>query len=113
MLDWLNRVLALIAEGGFRVAKEKCAFQQCEVSYLGHMIDKNGLHTLKNKVESIANAPAPTNTTELKSFLGMCQFYSKFLSNMATVIKHMTQLLKKQAVSRWGTFQQSAFNKAK
>ena len=74
-LDSLNRVLALMAERGFRVAKEKCAFQQCEVSYLGHMIDKNGLHPLKNKVEAIVNAPAPTNTTELKSFLGMCQFY--------------------------------------
>ena len=48
-LDRLNRVLALMAEGGFRVAMEKCAFQQCEVSYLGHMIDKNGLHPLKNK----------------------------------------------------------------
>ena len=43
----------------------------------------------------------------------MCQLYSKFLSNLATVIKPMTQLLKKQAVFRWGTSQQSAFNKAK
>ena len=111
-LDRLNRVLALMAERGFRVAKEKCAFQQCEVNYLGHMIDKNGLHPLKNKVEAIVNAPAPTNTNELKSFLGMCQFYSKFLSNLATVIKPMTQL-KKHVVFQWGTAQQTAFNKAK
>ena len=68
------------------------------MSYLGHMIDKNGLHPLKNKVEAIVNAPAPTHTTEIKSFLGMCQFYSKFLSNLATVIKPMTQLLKKHVV---------------
>ena len=112
-LDRLNRILALMAERGFRVANEKCAFQQCEVSYLGHMIDKNGLHPLKNKVEAIVNAPAPTNTTELKSFLRMCQFNSKFLSNLATVIKPMTQLLKKHVVFQWGTAQQSAFNKAK
>ena len=52
-LDRLNRVLALIAESDFRVAKEKCAFQQCEVSYLGHMIDKNGLHPLKNKMDEL------------------------------------------------------------
>ena len=77
------------------------------------MIDKDGLHPLKNKVEAIVNAPAPTNTTELKSFLGMCQFYSKFLSNLATVIKPMTQLLKKDVVFQWGTAQQTAFNKAK
>ena len=67
-LDRLNRVLALMSERGFRGAKETCAFQQCEVSYLGHMIDMNGLHPLKNRMEDIVNAPAPTNTTELKSF---------------------------------------------
>ena len=83
------------------------------MSYLGHMIDKNGLHPLKKKVDAIVNDPAPKSTTELKSFLGMCQFYSKFLSNLSTVIKPMTQLLKKQVVIRWGTSQQTAFNKAK
>ena len=50
-----------MAERGFRVAKEKCPLQQCEVSYLGHMIDKNGFHKLNNKLEAIVNAPAPTN----------------------------------------------------
>ena len=110
-LDRLNCVLALMAERVFRAAKEKCAFQQCEVSYLGHMIDKNGLHPLKNTVEPIMNAPAPTNTTELKSFLGMCQFYSKFLSTLATVIKPMTQLLMNHVIFQWGTAQQTAFNK--
>ena len=64
-LDRLNRVLALMSERGFRVAHEKCGFQQCEVSYLGHMINKKCLHPLENKVEAIVNAPAPTNTTEL------------------------------------------------
>ena len=112
-LDRLNRVFALMAAKSFRVAKERWALQQCEVSYLGHMIDKNGLHPLKNNVEAIMNVPAPTNTTDLNSFLGMCQFYSKFLSNLATVIKPMTQLLKKQVVFRWGTAQQTAFNRAK
>ena len=58
-----------MAERGFRVAKEKYAFQQCEESYLGHMIDRNGLHSLKNKVESIVNAPAPTTTNELNFFI--------------------------------------------
>ena len=67
------------------------------------MIDKNGLHPLKNEVEAIASAPGPTNTTELKSFLG----------NLETVIKPIPQLLKKQVVFRWGTSQQTVFNKTK
>ena len=57
------------------------------------------------------NPPAPTNATALKSFLGMCQFYSNFLSNLATVIKPMTQMLKKHVIFRCGTSQQSALNK--
>ena len=97
-LDRLNRVLTLMSERGFRVAKEKCAFQQCEVSYLGHMIDNDGSHPLKKREEAIVNALAPTDTTELKSFLGMCQFYQKLLSNLATMINPITQLLKRQVV---------------
>ena len=57
-----------MSEMGFRVAKEKCIFQQCKMSYLGHMIDTEGLHPLKNTVEAIVNTLAPTNTTELKAF---------------------------------------------
>ena len=68
-LDKPNRVLALMTMRGFRGVKEKCAFHQCEVSYLGHMIDNNYLHSRKNKVKTIVNAPTPTHTIELKSFL--------------------------------------------
>ena len=68
-LDRFNHVLALMAERGFRVSKEKCAFQQCEVSYLGYMIDKDDLYPLKNKMEATVNAPAPTNTRNVSILL--------------------------------------------
>ena len=49
--------------------------------------------------------------TESKLLLGMCQFYWKFLSNLATMIKPMIQVLKKLMIFRWDTNQQTAFNK--
>ena len=51
--------------------------------------------------------------TELKSFLGMLQFYSRFLDNLATTIEPLTRLLRKNCVFSWGNSQQQAFNCAK
>ena len=74
----LDRVLEVLASRGLRLCKEKCSLSQPSVQYLGHMIDKNGLHPLTDKIKAISDAPSPKNVTELKSFLGMLQFYSRF-----------------------------------
>ena len=62
------------------------------------MIDGNGLHPLTDKIKSIRSVPDPKNVTELKSFLGMLQFYSQFLDNMATTIEPLTRLLRNNCV---------------
>ena len=62
---------------------------------MGHCISKDGLIPVKDKVDAIVNAPEPSNTTELKSFLGMINSYRKYLRNLATVLDPLTGLLKK------------------
>ena len=62
------------------------------------MIDGNGLHPLNDKIKSISAVPAPKNVTELKSFLGVLQFYSRFLENLPTTIEPLTRLLPKNCV---------------
>ena len=109
----LDRVLEILSSRGLRLCKDKCSFGKTMVQYLGHMIDGNGLHPLNDKIKSISAAPAPKNVTELKSFLGMLQFYSRFLDNLATTIEPLTRLLRKNCVFSWGNSQQQAFNRAK
>lgn len=90
-----ERVLQRLREYGVKVNREKCQLFQSTVKYLGHEIDKDGLRPTADKIEAIRKAPRPSNVTELKAFLGLLNFYSKFLPNTATVLEPLYRLLKK------------------
>ena len=93
--------------------KDKCAFLLPQVEYLGHEISQKGLHPTKEKVRAIVEAPAPQNITQLKSCLGMLNYYSKFLPNLSTLLAPLYKLLHKKISWQWGKAQQEAFCKAK
>ena len=83
------------------------------MTYLGHMIDAEGLHPLSEKITAIQSAPAPKNITQLKSLMGMLQFYNRFLPNLATLAAPQYSLLRKGVTYSWGKPQQESFNNAK
>ena len=112
---WENveQVLKRLQERGIRVNSDKCSFCQSSVTYLGHKIDREGLHPIQEKVEAIADAPVPKNVTELRAFLALLTYYGKFIENLSTIIKPMTLLLQKDSPWNWSTSCQAAFQKAK
>ena len=112
-LNNLHDVLSHLEQAGMRLKKNKCAFLLLQVDYLGHRISHSGLHPTEEKVRAIVEAPVPHNVSQLKSFLGMLNYYSKFLSNLSTVLAPLYNLLQKNAVWQWGTAQQTAFSEAK
>ena len=71
----LEAVLEKLQEHSVRVKREKCEFIQPSVEYLGHKIDAKGLHALESKVDAITKAPIPQNLQELRSFLGLLNYY--------------------------------------
>ena len=75
----LGEVLRRLEDAGMRLKREKCFFLLSEVEYLGHVISSAGLRPSQAKVAAITGAPSPTNETELKSFLGLVNYYAKFL----------------------------------
>ena len=78
-------------------------------TYLGHKIDAEGLHPLPDKVKAIQDAPSPTNVQELKAYLGLLTYYSRFLPNMSTVLSPLYQLLQKDVKWRWTSDENNAF----
>ena len=80
---------------GMRLKRSKCCFMLPEVEYLGHRISKNGLHPTIEKVRAISDAPTPTNMTQLKSFLGIVKYYSKFLPSLSSTLAPLYRLLQK------------------
>ena len=65
------------------------------MEYLGHVIDANSLHPSESKVRAIKEAPCPTSVIELRSFLGLLNFYHKFLPDLTTVLALLHKLLLK------------------
>ena len=91
-LSNLEVVLQHLQERGIRVKKEKCAFLQSSVEYLGHRIDEQGLHTAESKRRAIDRAPQPQNVQQLRSFLGLLNYYGKFIPNLSTIVQPLNQL---------------------
>ena len=112
-LDHLAQVLQRLQDAGMRLKKTKCLFLLPSVEYLGHIIRTEGLCTSDAKVSAIVNAPAPQNVTELRSFLGLVNYYGKFLPDLATTLSPLYQLLQKQKKWTWGNSQEKAFEEVK
>lgn len=83
------------------------------MEYLGHKISKEGLQPTEEKVRAIKNAPQPSNVTQLKSFLGLVNYYAKFLPNLSSTLAPLYELLQKKAAWTWGPSQEEAFAAAK
>ena len=112
-LKTLEKVLGICKAKGLRLRREKCEFLQEEVDFLGYRMNKDGLHPDKGKVDAINNAPRPENVSQLKSFLGLLNYYGKFIANLSSILEPLHRLLKKNQRWVWGRDQQKAFKQAK
>ena len=112
-LKTLEAVLQRLMEYNLRVNEAKCKFFQEEITYCGHKIDANGLHKTQDKIEAVINAPKPENVTQLRAFLGLVNYYSHFLPNLASVLHPLYQLLKQNVKFIWTESAQKAFQNVK
>ena len=109
----IEKVFERLSDAGLRLKAGKCQFMKPVLECLGHRVDAEGFHPVEAKVNAIKEAPAPTNPSELKSFLGMLNFYGKFLPNLSSTLEPLHLLLRKDVRWEWGTEQQEAFETAK
>ena len=112
-LETLNEVLTRLETAGMRLKKEKCVFMASEVVYLGHCISKDGLQPTEEKVKAVTETPQPTNVSELRAFLGLVNYYGKFMQNLSTLLAPLYALLRKKVPWEWREEQQEAFEKTK
>ena len=95
------------------VKKEKCEFALTEIKFLGHLISKSQIRMDGAKVASIWEWPAPTKVTELQFFLGLANFYRRFIKGYSKVACPLTNPLKKERKWEWDAECQAAFQKLK
>ena len=70
-----------MSTAGMRLKRTKCAFRISQVHYLGHTVSSKGIQPTQDKIRTIRDTPAPTDLHQLKLFLGLLNFYAKFLPN--------------------------------
>ena len=109
----LEQVFMRLKDYGLKIKKKKCEFFKESVHYLGHVINSDGLHTSKEKVNAILAAPVPTNLQQLRSFLGLLNYYGRFLPMLSTVIQPLNHLLSKDTTWKWTPNCDYAFKQAK
>ncbi|GKF04059.1 hypothetical protein Tco_0034727, partial [Tanacetum coccineum] len=73
----------------------KCEFWLKEVQFLGHVVNRDGIHVDPSKVESVKNWKTPESPTEIRSFLGLAGYYRRFIENFSKIAKPLTLLTQK------------------
>ena len=109
----LKKVLNLINEAGLKLNVKKCEWRQPEITFLGHRFSKEGIRPDPEKVRAIVEMPEPTNVTELQRIRGMINYIGVFVPNLATKMKPLNELLKKNTHWSWGPSQKSALESVK
>jgi len=112
-LSNLRKVLVKLREAGLTVKLSKCAFMQDEVTYCGYVINRDGVKPMPANVAAVEDAPAPTNIKELRSFLGMVNYYNNYLGGLSTITEPMHALMRKEVAWRWSTECETAFQAVK
>jgi hypothetical protein len=74
------------------VKASKCAFGQQELEYLGHIITNHGVKVDENKIAAMVAWPRPINISELRGFLGLTEYYRKFVKNYSIVTRALNNL---------------------
>lgn len=109
----LALVLDKLVTAGLTLKEEKCEFGVDAVQYLGYKVSKNGLETLPERLKPIMDAPPPTCVTELKSYLGMLTYYSRFLADISTLLEPLHELLRKDTKWQWTAERDRVFRLSK
>jgi hypothetical protein len=112
-LSHLDTVLAVLAENGLHINPAKCQFAQPEVDFLGHHVTVSGLSPIASHTQPILDFPTPSDVKTLQKFLGMLNFYWRFLPGIARVLKPMTDATSGKGKLLWTSEMQTAFDHAK
>jgi len=91
----LDTVLKRITATGLRVNPEKCHLLKMEVKFLGHIVDKEGVRTDPSKIEAMKSFERPKCIKSLRSFLGICNYYRKFIKEYSKKSRLLEELVRR------------------
>ena len=112
-LERLQEIFSRLRAANLKLHVKKCSLFQRRVDFLGHVLMESGIEVQTEKIQAVKNWPTPCNLTELRSFVGLCSYYRRFISGFADMAAPLHALTRKHARFSWGPEQDEAFKKLK
>ena len=114
-LDILKQVFSRLAKHNVQFSGPKCQSLKDKVKYMGHILSKQGISPVKSKAKAkaIQQAPRPADVSQLRSFLGMINYYSKFIPDFSSKLHPLYELLSNKTKWFWSESCEAAFLWAK
>ena len=111
-----------LRQAKLKLRSSKCNFFRTQISYLGHLVSKEGITTGPGKIDTVKNWPKPKTRNDIRHFLGFVGYCRKFIKNFSSIARLLNDLLQGQELSKkvskrklieWGPEQQMAFEELK
>ena len=112
-LEKLDHVLTKLGNAGLKVNARKSFFARSELEYLGYWISRSGISPMKDKVAALMNIDRPRTRKQLRSFIGMLNYYRDTWVRRSHVLAPLAALTSNTTKFEWGPKQQAAFEMAK
>ncbi|UYV69751.1 hypothetical protein LAZ67_7000606 [Cordylochernes scorpioides] len=112
-LHRLEIILQCLDKAELRLNPKKCLFGTKRIRVFGHLVDSKGIYPDPEKIEAIAKFPTPKSITDVRSFIGLCSYYRRFIENFAEKAAPLHEVLKKDNKFTWNSDQQDAFDSLK
>jgi len=109
----VDEVLKRLEENDLFVKPEKCKWKVREVEFLGVVIGPRGVEMQKKKVEGVLNWLVPRNVKEVQKFLGLANYYRRFIKNFARIAALLHMLVRKEQKWKWEKEQKEVFERLK
>ena len=109
----LKKVLHTLKERGLTLNKKKCVFRMNEIEFMGHLLLAKGIGPTESRVKALQEAREPTDSLEVRNFLGLVNFSAQFISGLATKAEPLRRLTQKNTHFVWGKDQRKAFEELK
>ncbi|KAG5895588.1 hypothetical protein JTB14_002350 [Gonioctena quinquepunctata] len=109
----LEEVFLRLRNSGLKLSPKKCHLFQKEVRYLGHVVSGEGVAVDDQKIKAVKDWPIPKDIHQLRSFLGLCTYYRRYVLGFANIAKPLTKLTEGQTKFQWSEECQDSFRKLK
>ena len=109
----LHIVLQRLHDAGLKLSPKRCILLQQSVPFLGHVVSDHVVPTDPKKIEAVRTWPSPQAVEDVKSFLGLCSYYRRFVRGFADIARPLYRLTKGQREFRWTSECEDAFRRLK